>query len=213
MTFGSDGLFCNSRGLPEGSTRYRRAAGQGKWRRLGTPARPFFCFCFTGPFTPAFAQCPFLLVFPTKNGHFEEAPSCLLSPHQYSPLCSSLPRGGCGHPRSGQNRLPGQDVGKVWVYVCTLTLQPDRCLSELGHRPGCLLNTSRPSREIRRNPSPCPKPGPMGCAWNANLISHPTLCLENHSLWDFSVTVMGPLGQENYSQKSDVKRPVPAPAL
>lgn len=134
MTFGSDGLFCNSRGLPEGSTRYRWAAGQRKWRRLGTPARPFFCFCFTGPFTPAFAQCPFLLVFPTKNGHFEEAPSCLLSLHQYSLLCSSLPHGGCGHPRSGQNHLPGQDVGKVWVYVCTLTLQPDRCLSELGIR-------------------------------------------------------------------------------
>ena len=134
MTFGSDGVLCNSRGLPEGSIRYRRAAGQGKWRRLGMPARPFFCFCFTGPFTPAFAQCPFLLVFPTKNGHFEEAPSCLLSPP--SLLCAlQQPPPWRVWPSQLRTELSSRPRRWQGLGMCPHAhTAADRCLSELGIR-------------------------------------------------------------------------------
>lgn len=53
----------------------------------------------------------------------------------------------------------------------------------------------------------------MGCVWNAVLYPTLLLCTENHSPWDFSVTLMGSLGQENYSRENYVEKTNTQPLL
>lgn len=107
-------------------------------------------------------------------------------PHQHGLPCSSVPLRVCHHPGPRQNRLLSWRCCRglrVNLHAhSTAWSMPVRAQHQSDSRmPGCLLNTTRLSREIRRNPSPCPKPGLMGCVWNASLISPPTFWPENHS--------------------------------
>lgn len=46
----------------------------------------------------------------------------------------------------------------------------------------------------------CPKPGLMGCAWNASSMSHPTLGPENHSPGTLELLGWVPGAGERFSQ-------------
>lgn len=75
MTFVCDGVF--TRGA-EGSIRYRGAAGQGAGKETRNVSLPSSAFALLGHLYQL-RLVPFCLSSPPKNGHFEEAPCCLLS--------------------------------------------------------------------------------------------------------------------------------------
>lgn len=133
MTFGSDGVFSDFRGLSTASDtgRLLSMGAAAETRNVSLPSLlllPCLAIDTSLHLVPLFA------CLPTQEWSFQGGSILPPLPHWYSLLCSSIPQGGCGHPGSRQNCLPSWDVDKVCVCVCMLTLQPDRCLSELSIR-------------------------------------------------------------------------------
>lgn len=119
--------------------------------RLFMPAfAPLLCFLVSVPPTGCLPSglsvgagagfLPFLtplaqLVFPPRNGHLEEAISHLFPvPLPVASSVAASSKGGIALLAPDRTVFQARDADEASVCICMLTLQPDRCLSELHIR-------------------------------------------------------------------------------